>query len=64
MLKGIQKQMIMIKTSKSPIFETAYLVVRADLEDEPQGKEMIAEANRIVEGICKTTPSGNEREAN
>lgn len=60
MLKGIQKQMIMIKTSKSPIFEAAYLVVRADAEEEPEKLEMVAEANRIVEGICKSHSQRNK----
>ena len=55
MIKGIQKQMIMIKTPKSRIFEAAYLVLRRDADNEPEEKEMIEEANKIVDGICRSS---------
>lgn len=47
MLKGIHKNVIMVKLSGSPCFEVAYFVVRNG-KKEPRHGEMVREANRIV----------------
>ena len=47
MLKGIHKNVIMVKLSGSPCFEAAYFVVRSG-KKEPRHGEMVREANRIV----------------
>ena len=41
--------MIMVKTDKSSIFETAYFLLRTDIyEPRPNENDMIKEANRII----------------
>ena len=49
MIKGIQRKMIIVKTDKSDVFETAYFVLRSD-SDKNRGEalDMLSEANRIV----------------
>ena len=47
MLKGIQKNMIMVKLLGSPNFEAAYFVIRSGRK-EPRHGEMVKEANRII----------------
>ena len=50
MLKGAQKQMIVIRTRDSRLFEEAYFVMRRDAEvGGTPTTDMIAEANRIIE---------------
>ena len=49
MIKGIQRKMIIVKTDRSKIFETAYFVLRADLDDgASEANDLLSEANRIV----------------
>ena len=50
MLKGAQKQMIVVRTRDSRLFEEAYFVMRrdADMGGAPT-VDMIGEANRIIE---------------
>lgn len=52
MVKGIQRQMVIVRTSESEIFELAYFVLRADIEQKSSGKSIIAEANSIVSSVC------------
>ena len=47
MLKGIQKNVMVVKLTSSPCFEWAYFVLRNDRDDLKQG-EMVREANRII----------------
>lgn len=49
MMKGVQRKMIIVKTDKSDVFETAYFVLRSDA-DKCRGEalDMLGEANRIV----------------
>ncbi len=54
-LKGAQKKMIVVKTADSDIFEEAYFVVKAN--GSGGDKDMIAEANRIIEER-RIQPSG------
>lgn len=49
MIRGIKRQMIVVKTDKSSIFETAYFLLRTDVsEPRVSGNEMLTEANRII----------------
>lgn len=47
MLKGIQKNVIVVKLTGSPCFEEAYFVTRVE-KKEPKHGEMVKEANRII----------------
>ena len=50
MLKGYQRQMIMMPTHGSALFETAYFVLRHEAaERRPSQNEMLCEAMRILE---------------
>ena len=52
MLRGCQKQMIVLQTQQSTIFESAFFVLRRDHSGVPQD-DMLAEANRIIgEGVA------------
>lgn len=55
MLKGIQKNMIWVKTPESRFFEAAYFVMRPSRRsDQPRDGEMLREANRLLtEGTRK-----------
>ena len=52
MLKGIQRQMMVVRIEKSEIFETAYFVIRADAADRSESVDIVSEANRIVSQVC------------
>ena len=47
MLRGCQKQMIVLQTTESPMFETAFFVLRREKEQVGH-EDMITEANRII----------------
>ena len=50
MVKGAQKQMIVVRTGNSRYFDEAYFVLRRNVK-VPRGErdEMISEANRILQ---------------
>ena len=48
MLKGIQKNMVWIKTPESRYFESAYFVMRSAQSNLPSDGDMLIEANRII----------------
>ena len=52
MVKGTQRQMVMVRTTESEIFETAYFVIRADAIIKNTQKSIIDEANGIVSAMC------------
>ena len=52
MVKGTQRQMVMVRTSESELFEMAYFVLRADTRKSADERSMIAEANSIVCATC------------
>ena len=52
MVKGTQRQMVMVRTSESNLFEMAYFVLRAYTQRNDDEKSMIAEANSIVCAAC------------
>lgn len=49
MLKGCQREMIVLHTTDSPLFEDAYFVLRPEKMRSPHG-DMMAEVNRIIAG--------------
>lgn len=53
MVKGIQRQMIIVRTSESELFEVAYFVLRADAKIKNGEKSIISEANSIVSAMCE-----------
>ena len=48
MIKGCQREMIVLQTKESPLFESAYFVVRQGCAHASR-TDMLAESNRIVE---------------
>ena len=56
-IKGIQKRMIVLKTTESRYFDEAYFLIRR--EAEPLGilqSDMLIEANRILRGCLSDVP--------
>lgn len=50
MIKGAQKQMIVIRTGNSRYFDEAYFVLRREVQAHKKDKnDMLSEANRILE---------------
>ncbi|MBE6684311.1 MAG: hypothetical protein E7592_01510 [Ruminococcaceae bacterium] len=47
MLKGAQKQMIVVKTAENRFFEEAYFVVRPNAKTD--GEDMVCEAYKIID---------------
>ena len=49
MIKGCQREIIMMQTQESQLFESAYFVLRRQSE-MPTTCDMVAEANRLIGG--------------
>ena len=49
MLKGAQKQMIVVRTGSSPYFDEAYFVLRKEVRPPRKNRDILLEANRILE---------------
>ena len=47
MIKGAQKQMIVVKTDGNRFFEEAYFVVRPNAKSE--GEDMVSEAYKVID---------------
>ena len=47
MLKGCQREMIVLQTQESPLFENAYFILRRE-KPVVSRQDMLAEANRII----------------
>ncbi len=57
MLRGAQKQMIVVRTRDSRLFEEAYFVMRRGAgRQEEDRTDMLFEANRILENSLPRTP--------
>lgn len=48
MIKGTQKNVIILKNTKSPLFEEAYFILRERPGEKVHKGDMISEANRII----------------
>ena len=60
MIKGAQKQMIVVRTGDSRFFDEAYFVLRRGAETGKGRRDLLAEANRIL-GECESARRGNAR---
>lgn len=50
MIKGTQKQMIVLRTANSRYFDEAYFVLRREIKPQKDRKtDMLGEANRILQ---------------
>jgi hypothetical protein len=49
MIKGAQKQMIVVRTGRSPYFDEAYFVLRKEVRASLESRDILREANRILE---------------
>lgn len=54
MLKGCQREMIVVHTQKSKVFEHAYFVLRRECRTLQQG-DLLSEANRLVQAVTSGT---------
>ena len=62
MLKGYQRKLIMMPIKSSPLFETAYFILRKETEGRTPGQnEMLCEATRILEENALTAKKRNLR---
>lgn len=65
MIKGAQKQMIVLRTGDSRYFDEAYFVLRREVQARPCKRDMLREANRILEESTlkeeKKPPAGMRR---
>ena len=53
MIRGVQKEMIMVKTDKNSIFEVVYFLLRSDIaEPKPSENDILKEADKIIEENC------------
>ena len=53
MIKGTQKQMIVLRTGESRYFDEAYFVLRREIKaDRGSKNDILREANRILEESC------------
>ena len=59
MIKGCQREMIVMQTGESPLFESAYFVLRRECRGAMRC-DLLAEANRIVQG-AKGAAQGRRR---
>ena len=48
MIKGCQKEMIVLQTKESPLFESAYFILRRGRPTPGQASDMLEEANRLI----------------
>lgn len=49
MLKGCKRNIIMVKDTGSPYFDSAYFVLKCDLPASGRDTDIIAEARRMIE---------------
>ncbi|MBE6703128.1 MAG: hypothetical protein E7585_06930 [Ruminococcaceae bacterium] len=48
MIKGCQKEMIVLQTKENPMFESAYFILRRERPMGGCAADMLAEANRLI----------------
>ena len=49
MIKGCQREMVVLQTKGSPLFESAYFVLRRGRAGAAPARDMLAEANRLLQ---------------
>ena len=48
MIKGCQREMVVLQTRESPLFESAYFVLRRGRASVAPARDMLAEADRLL----------------
>ena len=61
MIKGAQKQMIVVRTGNSPYFDEAYFVLRKEVKTLGENRDILQEANRILEESRFSTRQSGRR---
>lgn len=62
MIKGAQKQMIVVRTGNSRFFDEAYFVLKREIGNERKiRRDILREANRILEENRLTPPVSKRR---
>ncbi len=61
MLKGAQKQMIVVKTAENRFFEEAYFVIRPNAKAD--GEDMVSEAYKIIDAYTDKKRGKRDRGA-
>ncbi len=62
MIKGINKQMIVLKIEGNRLYESACFVIRDEINREKEApRDMLAEANKILEGMNLTEPKKKKK---
>ena len=60
MLKGCQREMIMLQTGESTLFESAWFVLRREAVSA-KGEDMLAEAHRLIGAEERRYPKRGKR---
>ena len=64
MIKGSQKQLIVVRTLGSPYFDEAYFVLRREIESQKHKKsDILKEANRILEESTLSDPHPKKKKS-
>lgn len=63
MLKGIQRQMVEVRTDKSSLFETAYFVLRDEALQKTSDRNIVDEAYKIISGALENAEEKGKRSA-
>ncbi len=62
MIKGINKQMVVLRLENNRLYDSACFVLRSDVKQKKQEeKDMLAEANRILAEMDIKRPRGGTR---
>lgn len=62
MIKGAQKQMIVVRTGNSPYFDEAYFVLRREIDPKKQKRpDILSEADRILRESGGSAPIRKKR---
>ena len=61
MLKGIQRQMVEVRTDKSSLFERAYFVLRDEALQSANSRNIVDEAYKIISGALENAPEKGKR---
>ena len=59
-MRGCQREMIVLRTNESALFESAYFVLRREREHTRE-QDMLAEATRLIGGGGEATPTRCKR---
>ena len=61
MLKGIQRQMVEVRTDKSSLFEKAYFVIRDEAMQSANSRNIVDEAYKIISSALENTEEKGKR---